>query len=56
MESCSVITTLAGERVEGVWGQLRVTQSASTKAFVGQAHMVTWLMQEGDIWTRSCPL
>ena len=50
------ITTLAEERVEGVRGQLRVTQSALTNAFVGKACVVTPLTQEGDIQTQSCPL
>ena len=49
MDYGSVISTLAEERVEGVREHLRVTQSASTKAFVRQAHMMTWLIQEGDI-------
>ena len=48
-DSGSGITTLAEERVEGVRGQLRVTQSASTKVFVGQACVVTPLIQEGVI-------
>ena len=56
MDSGSGITTWAEKKVEGVRGQLRVTQSALTKAFVEQAHMVTWSIQEGDFWTQSCLL
>ena len=56
MDSGSGITKLAEERVEGMRGQMRVTQSMLTKAFVWQARVVTSLIQEGDIKTQSCPL
>ena len=49
MDSGSGITKLAEERVEGMRGQMRVTQSMLTKAFVGQVRVVTSLIQEGDI-------
>ena len=56
MNSGSGIITLPEERVGGVRGQLRVTQSAVTKAFVGQSCVVTPLIQEDDIQTQSCQL
>ena len=37
MESCSGITTLAVELVEGVPVYVRMTQIGLTKAFIGQA-------------------
>ena len=49
MDSGSGFTTLAEGRVEGVRAQLRGTQSALTKAFMGQARVVTSLVHEGDI-------
>ena len=44
MDSRLGMTTLTAERVERVRGLLRVTQSALTKAFVGQACVVTPLI------------
>ena len=41
MDSGSSSSTLAEQRVEGVRGQMRVTESASAKAFGGQARVVT---------------
>ena len=56
MDFDSGITTLGEERVEGVRGQLRVTEYALTKAFVGQACVVRSLIHECDIQTQLCPL
>ena len=56
MASCSGITLMARELVEGVREQLGIIQIALTQAFVGQPRVVMSLVQECDIETRSCQL
>ena len=49
MESGLDIATMGENGVEGVRGQLRMTQPALTRAFIGQARVVTSLIQNCDI-------
>ena len=56
MDSSSSITAMSEELVQALRGQVWMTQTALTQAFVGHARVVTSLDQECDIETKSCPL
>ena len=56
MDSGSSITAMSEELVQALRGQVGMTQTALTQAFVGHTRVVTSLGQERDIETQSCPL
>ena len=56
IDSCSGITAVSEALVEALRQQPGMTQTALAHAFVGHARMVTFLGQECDIVTQSCPL
>ena len=56
MYSGSGITAMPEELVEAVRGQPGMAQTALTRAFVGNARVVTSFGQEFDINRQSCPL
>ena len=55
-DSRSDSTAMSEELVQALQGQLGMTQTALTQAFVGNVSVVTSLSQECDVETQSCLL